>query len=103
MTQLTWRLLPPASGPAQAMVANGRNHAAAPGTFVDVVDADAKILKANGWLCGIPSGPTANRPAPRLNEPYNAVPGFLFVDTTISAVIMWDGATWRSVLTGAAV
>jgi hypothetical protein len=101
--QLNKRILPPAAGLTQTMSANGRPYSAAPGAVLDVLDADANVLLANGWVCGIPSGPTTSRPKTRFSEPYNVGPGSLFVDTTLAAVIIWDGAAWRNVITGAAV
>jgi hypothetical protein len=100
---LNKRVLPPPSGATQTMSANGRPYSASPGAVLDVLDIDANIMLANGWVCGIPSGPTTSRPKTRLNAPYDVGPGFLFVDTTLAAVIIWDGATWRNVITGAAV
>jgi hypothetical protein len=42
------------------------------------------------------SGPTTARPTyPK--------PGVVFVDTTIPAVIAWDGAAWRNLASGAIV
>jgi len=101
--QLNKRVLPPPSGSTQTISVNGRSYAAAPGAALDVIDCDANVMLANGWSCGMPSGPTASRPATRLSEPYNAYPGFFYLDTTLDLVIMFDGATWRNPVTGAAV
>jgi hypothetical protein len=101
--QLNKRVLPPPAGSTQTISPNGRTYSATPGSVLDVLDIDANIMLANGWVCGIPSGPTTSRPKTRFSEPYNVGPGFLFVDTTLAAVIIWDGATWRNVITGAAV
>jgi hypothetical protein len=53
-------------------------------------------LTANGWLRVGRSSTTATRPTDqRVGE--------MIVDTTLGAVIIWDGATWRNPATGSAV
>jgi hypothetical protein len=101
--QPTIRVLPPVSVATQTMSANTRAYSANPGQVLDVPAAAAPVLLANGWSWGKPSGPTSSRPPTRLNEPYNAYPGFEYVDTSLGLVIVWDGATWRNPVTGAAV
>jgi hypothetical protein len=88
-------LLPPVSVPAQTRIVNGRSYSATPGNVVDVYDADAEVLEANGWLRIAPSGPTASRPDGGALGLYNASPGVAFYDTTISKYIVFDGANWR--------
>lgn len=95
------RLLPPARGPMQSIVVNGRNYAAQPGSAIDVLDADSNMLQSNGWVFVAPSGPTSARPTGTLGL-YPAVAGARFFDTTLGELIVFDGATWRD-LTGAAV
>lgn len=91
------RMLPPVSVGQQTQAVNGRRYSAAPGAAVDVPDMDASVLAANGWITCAPSGTTAQRPTtnPNTNPPYVAAPNFRYFDTTISALIFWDGATWR--------
>jgi hypothetical protein len=72
---------------------NGRTFQASVG-YQDVADHDADMLQANGWVRGGKSGVTSARPT-------NPGRGDQFIDTTLAAVIMWDGAAWRNVLTGA--
>jgi hypothetical protein len=98
-------MLPPSNAAFQITTANGRNYAAAPGTVADVPDFDAQVLAANGWVKVGWSGPTTARPPANqvTAAPYFAVPGCHFVDTTLAAVIVFDGATWRNPVTGAAV
>ncbi len=75
---------------------NGNRYTPVPGTPLDVPDQDAQILEANGWVKAFPVGATAARPATPSRQQY-------FIDTTITAVIVWDGAAWRNAITGAAV
>lgn|SRR4051794_9796145 len=96
------RMLPPPSVAFQSMTANGRSYSAAPGSTVDVIEGDAQVLGANGWVWITPSGPTSARPVNK-DGPYAAARGSLFYDTTLGALIVHDGATWRSPATGAAV
>jgi len=81
----------------------GRTFAQTPGQAIDVVASDAEFLAANGWLSIGQSGTTAQRPTANPSAgAYVAQPGTVYVDTTLAAVIVWDGTTWRNVLTGAA-
>lgn len=86
---------------------NGRSYAylTAPGQAVDVPDFDQVILAANVLIPIAPSGPTSARPStnPNTSPPYTAGAGFHFFDTTLSALIVFDGATWRNPATGSAV
>lgn len=80
---------------AKTGTANGRSYSVAPGSFADVPDHDATILLANGFISAGPVGATAARPA-------TAMAGATFLDTTVGAVVISDGAgTWRNVATGA--
>jgi hypothetical protein len=96
------RLLPPVSASAQTRVVNGRSYTASPGSVVDVYDADAQELEANGWIPVAPSGPTSARPAGTLGQ-YTNLPGSMFYDTTISKLIFSDGQAWRDPSNGNAV
>src|ERR1700747_3093127 len=96
------RLLPPVEPALQTRIVNGRSYTAAPGNVVDVYDADAEVLSGNSWTVIAPSGPTSARPTGTLGQ-YTATPGFLYYDTTISKLIIFDGANWRSPVDGSSV
>ena len=96
------RMLPPAAVQKQTMTINGRAYTAAAGSFLDVADFDAGGLNANGWISVAPSGPTSARLTGALG-PYAAAPGVRYFDTTINALIIYDGATWRSPVDGSSV
>jgi hypothetical protein len=68
------------------------------GVVVDVPINDSQYLGANGWINIGPSGPTSARPVDQLVGVRSA-----FLDTTIGQLIIFDGATWRSAVTGSAV
>jgi hypothetical protein len=97
------RLLPPAPVSDQTRVVNGRSYFAAPGSVIDVYDADAAMPEANSWIAVAPSGPTSARPVTTLGL-YTASAGqCFFFDTTISKLVIYDGASWRDPVTGNAV
>jgi hypothetical protein len=96
------RLLPPVSVSEQTRVVNGRSYTAAPGSVIDVYDADAEQLEANGWIPIAPSGPTSARPTGTLGL-YSAAAGQSFFDTTIGKYIVSDGVSWRDPANGNAV
>jgi hypothetical protein len=89
------RLIPPSVG-ALNCVANGRTYTGVAGATLDVPDFDAAVLTANGWTVSGEVGATAGRPL--LNRGDR---GREFVDTTLAAVIRWDGKAWRNKITGA--
>ena len=98
------RLLPPPSGPFQTItLPSGRVITGTAGVPIDIGEADGGRLEGNGWIRVAWSGPTSNRP-PLLNAQsgYRASKGTQYFDTTINALIEWDGATWRDA-TGSAV
>jgi hypothetical protein len=96
------RLLPPIEPSHDAYTINGRSYSASPGSVLDVLDYDAAILEANGWIRVAPSGPSSARPTGRLGL-YQSAPGTLFYDTTLSKLIVCDGQSWRDPATGSAV
>jgi hypothetical protein len=96
------RLLLPISVPAQTRVVNGRTYSSTPGNVVDVLDADAHELQANGWTWISASGPTSARPIGTLGL-YSAAAGQTFFDTTLGKLIFSDGQSWRDPATGSAV
>jgi len=97
-------MLPPVSVSAQSRTVNGRTYSATPGSAIDIFDADAEVLSANGWIKVALSGPTTARPSPNPlgTPPYLAGPGFKFLDTTLGKIVVYDGATFRDPVTGAA-
>jgi hypothetical protein len=83
-----YRMLPPTAVANQTCVANGRTYTATPGNVLDVPDFDSGVLAANGWSRIALSGPTTARPVP-------ASKGLHYYDTTVPALVIYDGATWR--------
>ncbi|WP_149344291.1 hypothetical protein [Neorhizobium sp. P12A] len=94
---MTCRMMPPGSGLKNTIMVNGRTYTCALGSMIDVPDADAYVMTANGWVDTTRlSGPTANRPAtPNVNAKFH--------DTTLNVLIVWDGVNWRSIATGGVV
>lgn len=86
----------PASGATTTV--NGRKYVGVAGTPQNVPDFDATALEANGWIITAPggTGTTAQRPAA-------PAVGLQYHDTTVAAIVKWDGKAWRNVLTGASV
>lgn len=83
---------------ANPIVVNGRSYTAAIGTSLQVPAHDADQMMANGWTpFAHASGTTAQRPTG-----IAAARGTLYLDTTLAAVICFDGYTWRN-SAGAAV
>ena len=82
-------------------LATQRNYPAAGspavGAIVAVLETDEIQMLPNGWMRLPAFGATAARPA--LNS-YALTPGSLFVDTTVSKTVVWDGANWRDITTG---
>ena len=88
------------AGPSDIGGINARRYySAGAGGYVDAVDLDAGPLGSQGFLAvGNGSGPTTARP----NLVDNAsAPGFVYLDTTLSLIVVWDGANWRNPVTGA--
>jgi hypothetical protein len=96
------RMLGPAAVSQQVRVINGRQYSASAGQELDVIDVDAQVLSANGWIWVAPSGTTAQRPVGTLGM-YQATEGFLYFDTSINLLITFAGGTWRSNSTSAPV
>jgi hypothetical protein len=82
----------------------GRTLSGTPGSYLDVSDADAIILEANGWIRIALVGPTYNRPPPTgLAPAFCANPGTKYLDTTLGILIVFDGTSWHNPISGAAV
>ena len=75
----------------------GRTYSCAVGSTIDVVDHDAQVLITNGWFNHGTVVTTANRPTAGISK------GTWLIDSTLGAVIIWDQAQWRNMLTGAVV
>jgi hypothetical protein len=84
---------PPPAPPQRAYVSTAGTPIDVPGTF----DGDCATLVNAGYVAIALSGTTAARPT----NTGLLKPGLLYVDTTLSAVIFWDGANWRNAVTGA--
>ena len=101
----TVRLFPALNVALQNLTINGRAYASTPGNVVDVIDADAGFLAANGWIRVAPSGTSLQRPGLSLaSGNYGvAAAGTYFYDSTVGKLIIFDGAKWRSPNDGSAV
>ena len=102
---MNWRMLGPVAVAAQSFTVNGRAYSGSAGHVYDILDADADVLGANGWVKVAVSGPTTSRPTTgqAVNPNYYAAPGVRYFDTTLEKLIVFDGATWRDPTTGASV
>lgn len=99
---IVYRMFPSPKPQYQTLSFYGRSYTGVPGTFQDVEDSDAQMLEANGWSRVAQVGPTASRPAATVN-PGVPTRGDKYFDTTVGDMIVFDGLTWRSPITGAAV
>ena len=99
----TVRVLPPVDVRYQATSANGRSYTSTPGHVLDVLESDAAVLTANNWLYVAQSGTSAQRPTSSLGNGSTAATGARYFDTTVGALIMFDGKTWRSLVDGSSV
>lgn len=104
---MTHRLLAPASGASVTLwsgTAAEAVYAAAGGSTLDVPDNVATQLLASGFLqVGAPAGSGATSARPTFVGSGNAGAGTTWLDTTLNAAVLFDGATWRNPATGAAV
>jgi hypothetical protein len=82
-------------------IVNALNSLVAPGG-APIVSSGVNSAPAGYAAVGI-GGPTANRP--KASDPgvtgSGVTVGAPYLDTTISAVVVWDGAAWRNPFTGA--
>jgi hypothetical protein len=101
---LNFRMLPAVAVAQQSLMINGRRISGTPGSAVDIVDIDARLLSSNGWVACAPSGATSQRPTlSPSSAPYVLGLGFEYFDVTLSKIIFWDGQNWRDPATGSAV
>jgi hypothetical protein len=109
---LTFRMLPVGGATQTGNIGEGagspilRSYTAAPGSVLDVVgdaSGDASSLSSQGFIPVMLSGPTSSRPLFASTTIGTAAHGTLYLDTTLSAVIAYDGVNWRNVITAASV
>ena len=78
-----------------------RSYSASAGGYIDAIgdpsSGDASALSSQGFIPIGGSGATTQRP----NGAGFLKPGFIFVDTTLGLVVVWDGLGWRNPVTGA--
>ena len=81
---------------------NGRSYVGTVGAYQTVPLVDGQVMLANGWIstCARGSGATIDRPLPGSIDVQAGKPGATFHDTTVGALIAWDGINWRTVVTG---
>lgn len=98
------RVLSPASARSPITTAAGQTYPQVPGTMLDVDAHIAEFLAGNGWTKVGTVGPTASRPSSSIASTvgvYLAQAGSYHMDTTLGALVIHDGTTWRNPLTGA--
>jgi hypothetical protein len=89
-------MLPPVSHAQRKMTVEGRSYEVQEGqNYLDVPVEDARVLAFNGWFELGPVGPTSARPQ-------NPLRGFMFTDTAVGLVLIFDGQAWRCFVTGEA-
>lgn len=95
------RMTVPVTGAVSPFTIPGttRRYACASGSTIDVNEDDARILKNIGWIATLPVnakvGPTSGRAA-------TAKLGELYIDTTLSIVVVCDGkGNWLNSVSGA--
>jgi hypothetical protein len=90
---MTVQVMPGGSSPTTVVIF-GRTYTCAVGSVITVPDADALVLMANGWIrSAVGTGTTAQRPAtPLVNQ--------TFYDTTVGAVMVFNGKGWARHDTG---
>jgi hypothetical protein len=89
----------------------GTQYVCSNGATIDAANADVPTLQGQGWIAVAPSGPTSARPAfssystpvDGLNHPGAAGAGQIYLDTSLSLLIVGDGQVWRNPATGAIV
>ena len=101
---MTTRVLSPATARSPFTLPSGQAVAQTPGTFVDVTDAQAALLVANGWVRAGTVGSTKERPSSSpLVGATVAQAGSQHFDLDLGKLIIHDGTAWRDPATGAVV
>lgn len=108
---ISTRMLPLAGASVTGNIGAGagnpvlRSYSASAGGFIDAVgdptSGDASTLSSQGFILICQSGPTASRPNFATTTVGVGMRDVLFLDTTISKIVVWDGAAWRDPVTGA--
>ena len=95
------QVAPLPNGPTPITV-NGRTYVGTVGTYQTVPLADGQVMIANRWItnCARGCGATADRPQVGSIDMQAAMQGATFFDTTVNALIVWDGYNWRTLATG---
>jgi hypothetical protein len=103
---ITTRMLPLGGATVTGNIGAGagspiqRSYSATAGGFIDALgdpSADAATLASQDFIPIGGSGTTAQRP----NGAGFLKPGFVYVDTTLGLVVVWDGLNWRNPVTAA--
>jgi hypothetical protein len=95
-------MIPPGVNASGTSLANGfvpppitiqnRFYSCSIGSFIDVNDFDAQILRSNGWVALGLVGTTTQR----TSSTWIGQAGMnQYVDTTLGYTLFWDGTTWR--------
>lgn len=89
---------PPPRFAVETITVNGNTYTCASGGWISVPLADARAMMDQGWNTNHAQGDgtTAQRPT-------SPITGTTFLDTTLGAMIGWDGQNWRNTVTGAVV
>ena len=91
-------MLPPFASGAVTTTVNGRAYTAAQGTILNNIPGyDANRLEPNGWIRTTDGGAGATA-----LRPVNPQKGTRFYDSTVGATVIWTGAVWAHIATGAA-
>jgi hypothetical protein len=100
------RMIGSAKVSPSAVTVNGRTYAGGtPGAVQDVPVGDSEALASCGWM-RMPGtvGPTANRPTTAPDQGvFQATVGKIYLDTSISSEIVFDGVAFRDAFTGVLV
>ncbi len=94
------RILAPATGGTS----NGGEIVWTPGQILDVPAGTQGKYGSDVTIIGL-VGPTTDRPTntqPESQAPFSLAKNLRYLDTTLGVTIVYDGATWRNPVTGAA-
>ena len=106
---ITTRMLPLAGANVTGNIGAGagnpilRSYSATAGGYIDALGdpgGDASALGSQGFIPICASGPTSSRPSFSTTTVGVGMRDVLYLDTTISKIVVWDGANWRDPVTG---
>lgn len=100
---MTTRVSPPADSKHPTITVNGRVYTCNLGSTIDIPDHDAAVMAANGWHSHGLVTTTAGRPTLASGANPVQIKGVPLIDSTLGAVVIFDGVQWRNMLTGAIV